>query len=398
MATYLGRRGIDTWSTPDERPKDYLSQAFKLWPDEGQVTNVLGGKLGSVDTVTDPHFAAFEESLPTMAWTVNGAQAAGDAVIEIDAPGAEPAKGLKGGDMLMDETSGEVVRVDSDPTAPYLSFVVTRHWNATNPGGAIANDSILRWIGSAYGDGARAPQAVSMSKTTVWNYIQTFEEPADITEMAEDTETRPAKPWPELKAEALLRIKLKMDMAWLFGEPTETTDADGNRLSTTGGFNHFLSTNVVDWVAGASMDDFESWLAGLFKYGSKSKFAVGGMECLLTLNALFRAHSVQNWRIDETPTKVGGMKLTSYVSTFGTITFAHLPQLSESVKFTSWMFVMDQAYAGLVRTRRGALDFRDNVQERDRTSHKGFWIARMGLRIAQEKVHGLAKNLTFWKP
>jgi hypothetical protein len=117
-STVFGMRGTGDWATPDERPKSYREMAFKLWPDAPSVLTYIMSKL-STRTVTDPEYKIFEWRLPDMAFTVAGEVADGTTSIVFDAPGSTPAKGLKAGDMLRDETSGEVVRILSDPVSPY---------------------------------------------------------------------------------------------------------------------------------------------------------------------------------------------------------------------------------------------------------------------------------------
>jgi hypothetical protein len=400
MASVLGRRGVADWSTPDERPKDYMGEAFKLFPDVGQLCNALSKVTnGRTNTVTDPEYKCFEWRLPDMAFTVNGSQATADTVIEIDAPGSTPAKGLKAGDILIDETSKEQVLVEADPVSPYTSIVVRRHWGGTNAGSAIANDSILRWNGSAYGDGSRAPKAVSRNHVVVTNYIQTFKETANMPRIAEGMSTRPQKPWPQLKAEALERLKIKMEYAFLFGVAAEDSDADGNRLSTTAGITSLVTTNVFDYSStGISLDDFEDAMASIFKYGSKEKLAVGGNGAMLILNRMFRKNNMGTWAMNQVQNKAGGMRLTEYAHPFGSLMFAPSTLMTQSTAWTSWLVVVDLDNVDMVKMPNGNIAFHDNAQETDRSSHKGYYEAMLGLRLGLEECHGVLKGLTTFRP
>lgn len=395
MATYLGRRGVGTWSYPEERPKDMLGYTYKLWPDISQIVNVLGRQLGAGDVVRDPHYACWDEPLPDMAFTVNGAVADGVSVIVFDAPGVTPCKGLKAGDMLYDETSDEIVIVESNPTAPYLSVAVTRHVGGTNPGAAIANDSVLRWCGSAYGDGSRAPMAVSQNPTSVWNYLHTEKETCEVDWMADEMTTRPVKSYTQLKEEALMRLKIKMESALFWSVASEGTDGEGNRRSTMNGLNALITTNRDDYTStGVSKDDLDDAFAEIFRYGERrERFAAGGMGAMLTLNRIFETHSVSNWQVTDRVTKVGGMALKSYMHPFGTLHFAMSQLLSESAVWTYDLFVVDPLCARMVKSPSGAPKFHDNVGDPDRDARKGYWRSVFGLRLGQEKRHGLLRGL-----
>jgi hypothetical protein len=386
--TVFGMRGTGDWATPDERPKSYREMAFKLFPDAPAVLTYIMSKLPT-RTVTDPEYKIFEWRLPDMAFTVNGEVAISATTIVFDAPGSTPAKGLKAGDMLRDETSGEVVRVLADPVDPYTSITVSRYWGSTNSGAVITDNSVLRWVGSAYEEGSRGPTAISRTHSVVTNYTQIFKDLVKVTKTAERTKTRPQKPWPQLKGECLERIMYKIEYAMLYGVDAETTGPDGEALRSTAGIRHLLSTNVTDFSTGVDLDTFEDGLEQVFKYGSKTKMGLCGNRALNIINRMVTRNSMLTYSMESLPkSQTYGLNVTRLRCPFGTLNLVPHPLMTESAAWTKDMFILDTKYIEQVVMAGGDLSWEDNVQLPDEHARKGMYIGELGLSLAMEEVHG----------
>jgi len=390
MAAIFGMRGTGTWDSPDYRPKNYRETAFKLFPDSPAPFTYMLSKLPS-RTTDDPEYKIFEWRLPDMAFTVNGQVAASATTIVLDAPGSTPAKGLKAGDMLRVESgsNNEVVRVIADPISPYTSVVVERYWGSTNPAGTIADDAILRWVGSAYEEGSRGPTALSRTPAVVTNYTQIFKDAVKVTKTAEHTRTRPFKPWAQLKGECLERIMIKCEYAALYGVKAETTGPDGEPLRTTAGLKSLITTNVVDFSSGVDLDTFEDAMESVFKYGSKTKLALCGNRALNILNRMVSRNSMLTYQLKEVDSKQSyGLQVTKLISPFGTLGLVTHPLMTESAAYTKDVFIVDMKYVEQVIMAGGDIDWDDNVQLPDEHARKGQYVGELGLSLALEEVHG----------
>lgn len=386
--TVFGMRGTGDWATPDERPKNYREMAFKLFPDAPAVLTYVMSKLPT-RTVTDPEYKIFEWRLPDMAFTVNGEVAINATTITFNVPATTPTKGLKAGDMLRDETSGEVVRVLADPVSPYLTATVVRYWGGTNTGAVITDDSVLRWVGSAYEEGSRGPTAISRTHTVVSNYTQIFKDLVKVTRTAERTKTRPQKPWPQLKGEALERITYKIEYAMLYGVDAETTGPDGEALRSTAGIRHLLTTNVTDFSSGVDLDTFEDGLESVFKYGSKTKMGLCGNRALNIINRMVTRNSMLTYNMESLPkSQTYGLNVTRLTCPFGTLNLVPHPLMTESAAWTKDMFVLDMKYIEQVVMAGGDLEWEDDIQLPDEHARKGQYIGELGLSLALEEVHG----------
>src|SRR3990172_2695045 len=123
MAAILGLRGTGDF-TSDERPKNWREMLLKLFPNGEAPLTALLSMLKSQPT-DSPEFNWWEKGLPTQRMKVNGAQTAGDTAIEVDSG----AKDAVAGSLLLNETSGEILRVTTDPTTD-VGLTVERSWGA----------------------------------------------------------------------------------------------------------------------------------------------------------------------------------------------------------------------------------------------------------------------------
>lgn len=398
---FAGMLGGASLTTPDVRPKDWGSTAVVLFPDIKAKLAVLMQKLPK-KVVVDYEHKDFEKRLGDFAYTVNGA--IGDTTtttIVIDAPGTYPAKTLKAGDVLHNETTNEQYYVTQDPVSPYTSIVVTRGAFGSTAAN-IGDDQILRKIGTAYGAGTNAPTANFREPEVVTNYLQIFKETAEIDGSTLATETRP---WNNLKAElqaqALERMLINMELALLFGTGAATTDAMGKRLSTMKGCNELITTNRFDYTTTGNigLTDFEDDLQSLFKYGSGTKVMICGNTCFAVLNRMASRNSLMSYTANDVPRdQTWGLKFTEWHSPFGTLMLIPSPLLSESAAWTSWGFALDMKYLKYAHLKGRDLKFMADKQEPDMDGWKGYFLAEIGLKLTMEEVHGVFMGLTNYVP
>jgi len=391
---YFDMQGTGDWSTPDLRPKNYRQAAFKLFPDSPTPFTKFLSMTKSRMT-SDPDYKIFEWRLPKMAWIMNGATAASTTTaLTFVATGAEtttPAKGLKAGDLLKDETSGEIVLVSVDPADPWTTVEVVRHWGGTNAGAVIADASVMRWVGSAYSEGSNAPTAISRRATVVTNYTQIFKDTADVTGTAEQTEIRPMKPWPQLKGEALERHMQKMELALLHGVQYETTGANGKPLRTTGGFRTLVVAGLgsaVDMSA-LSVTKLENALQTVFTYGSKRKMMLTGYTALNYINKVVRENTQFQFNAPLPAEQTYGLNVRELVCPFGTLGIIPHPLMAESALYTTEGYIIDPKYVEQVIMRGRDTKWKDNAEANDADERKGYYQTECGLSLALPEVHSV---------
>jgi len=393
--TIANMRGSGDWTVPDHRPKDWLQKAFQLFPEGNAKLVYLLSKLPR-RAIRDYEFNIFEDRLPDMSFTVNGEVAINATTINIDAPATNLVKGLKAGDELLDETSGEIVRVVANPSSPWTSITVERYIGASNTGATIATDSILRWSGSAYGEGTQAPASRTRNPDRVTNYLQIHKETAKITGSAMEMESRPFKAaWTREKALALERYVNKMEYSFMFSAKADSTDAEGNRLSTTNGLYRVISTNSTDFSTnGVSLDALEDALETIFKYGSDQKVFLCGNRALTIANRVVARNTMGNWALESVPKKESyGLRVKRWYTPHGEFVLMPHKLMTQSAAHKKWAWILDTKYMELVYMQNRFTKFKDNAQLPDEDARKGYYQGELGIGLALEETHGVFQGM-----
>ena len=394
--TVFGMNGSGNWADPELRPQNYRELAFKLFPDSPSPFTKILSKLPSSNT-DDPYYHIFEWRLPKMAFVLNGDHATAVTTLVLENTGTEPvdpAQGLKEGDLLKDETSGEIVLITTAPSSPWINIIVQRHWGGTNAGSAITDTSVLRWVGSAYEEGVGAPGAVSKRASVVLNYTQIFKDTADITGTAEQMKTRPMKPWPQLKGEALERHMIKMEYAMLHGIQHAEAGVD-HEIRTTGGFREQIGAaqGVVD-MSSVTIDMLENEMQTSFTYGSDVKIGLVGYTALNYINKLVRTNTQFQFNHPLPKEQTYGLNVTELRSPFGSLMLIPHPLMAESALYTTELYIIDPKYVEYVSMRGRDTKWKDNAQANDVDGRKGFYQTEAGMRLALPEVHSVWTGLS----
>ena len=408
--TIYGMQGTGDWETPDNRPKDYRQLAFKLFPDSPTPFTFILSKLGQ-RVVRDPEFKFFEWRLPKQTWIVETEVAFSAAKGDVDTvelktttedsgEPTDPARYLKIGDLLINETTGieyvRVVGITDDDT-----ITVSRYWGDTATAGTtvIAADAVLRWAGSAYEEGSSAPTAITRKPTTVTNYTQISKDAAEVTGTALSTEFRPfSAVWAQEKAQALERHMMKLEWMLLHGVKDEVTGSGGKPLRSAGGFRQFVSDAgyETDMSGTLTIEKLENGCMAAFKYGSKNKLAFMGNHALNIINRVIRENTQFQFRADVPKNKTYNLDVQVLRTPFGTLNIMAHPLLTESDVFTKDVYIIDTKYANYVKLRNRDTKWleRKQMDDDDLTdSTLGQWQTEGSLELALPETHAVWKNL-----
>ncbi len=195
MAAVAGLRGTGDWAT-DERPKNF--REYILWrnPNGSAPLFALMAKMADEST-DDPEFVWWDEPLDIVRLQVNGAltNVATTCVVDSGDPSAASpdarwglGRHLKAGDLLIVEPAAEpqvqvaeIVMVTA--VASDTSFTISRGVAGTTAA-AIADNSFLTKIGSAYEEGSNAPAGATRNPIKYFNYTQIFKTAYEATRTA----------------------------------------------------------------------------------------------------------------------------------------------------------------------------------------------------------------------
>jgi Family of unknown function (DUF5309) len=324
MAAFLGLRGTGDF-TSDERPKNYREKILQLFPNGEAPLTALLSMLKSQPT-DDPEYNWWEKRLPLqrMLASVGGALST-DVTINVDSHAKDAVKGT----VLMNESTGERMYVDQDPTSDTAIHVI-RGFGTTAAQAVTAADAITI-IGSAYAQGAGVPTSRSYSPDKPFNYTQIFRTSLDLTRTARKTRLRwdNTGPYREARREALQLHSIEMEKGFIWGQRYATIGSNGKPLYTTAGVNTFLETNIGGaFAVNGALDEetLDILMEDVFRYGSNEKLALCGSTFLRALTTLGK----RNGTLNVVPSdRTYGMKVVEYITAFGTLMLKNHPLMSQ---------------------------------------------------------------------
>jgi len=286
---------------------------FNLEPDEAPFVTLLS-KIRK-EATQDVAFSWFEDA-SIGKWTqINNAGAAYDdstATVVVD-----DADIFQIGDLVLCVTGGEILRVTGvDPTGGAAQHIdISRAFGTTiAAAGGLANNQYLVRLGQSMSEGYTVGDQLITTKTKVDNYVQIFSRPVQLTETANAVATYGGNRRNYERKKVGVDIKRDIEAAFLFGEPFYT--ATGPKYAT-GGIKHFMSSVSPSLNAAGVLhqDDFDSWLADAFAYGSSEKFLFASPLILAQMNAWTYSYV----RTDPGARTDWGIKYTTYVCPFGNV-------------------------------------------------------------------------------
>ena len=189
---------------------------------------------------------------------------------------------LRLGHILINDRTGEVIRVQASPTTTTVS--VYRTFGTT--GGTVEATDRLIISGSAEEEGADAPPSRTIRDNEGYNSIQLFKHTVNISGTMDSVSTYGEKLLATERKRQMTEHKKALERAMCFGEISSgKTGADGKPVRTMRGAfgpGGFIATNRYDMSGGYTEDDFSAYAQEIFDAGDGSdvKWAFGGRTAL----------------------------------------------------------------------------------------------------------------------
>ncbi|MHC4517381.1 MAG: SU10 major capsid protein, partial [Planctomycetota bacterium] len=215
---------------------------------------------------------------------------------------------------------------------------------------------------------------------------------------AQQTRTRPFKPWPQMKAECLERFMIKHEKQVLRGAKKEVLTGSHPKR-TFGGLEEFI-TETKDFNGSVSLNDLEDQLQIAFKYGSKDKGFVCGNTAVKILNRVARNHAALNFDMTDRMNKdqTFGLAVTEWITPFGILRIIPHNLMSESDVYTQDGYVLDFKYIQRVKLRGRDIKWNGKAQENDRDGQKGYYQGELGFSLALPEVHQKWTEMSAFAP
>ena len=386
MAAILGLRGTGDF-TSDERPKNWREKLLYLFPNgEAPLTAILS--MLKSESVNDPEYNWFNKRMPTQRMRLNGQHLAAVTTLTVDSG----AKDSVTGTIILHETSGELLKVVSDPTID-TELEVLRSYGSV-AAGTLADDDYLTIIGNVHAEGDDSPSGRSYAPTKYFNYTEIFRTALEMTRTAKKTRLRwdTSGAYREAKREALMLHSIEMEKAFIWGEAVEGTGANGKPERMTGGILSFLSTNINgDFAVAGALDEptWETLLEQIFRFGSTEKLALCGSTFLGAINTIAKRNGTLNLVPQD---KTYGLKIVEYLSPFGTIMLKSHPLFNQHPVWRKNALILD--VKNLVYRYIDDTMFIKNRQGNGQDLSKDEFLTECGLEVEFEETHAYVTGVT----
>ena len=376
---FFGMRGTADWVT-DQRPKDWRETVLYLYPNGDAPLTALTAAMKS-ERATDPEYYWWTKGLPTQGGAVTGvytntalnaAYVSGGVAtdtIYLKMAAATANHFRAGHVVLMRDASDYTVDVVGKCTAApvingansYLTVKLLEADDNSSLGDLSDCDSCLI-IGNVNEEGAGMPRSISYDPVKYYNKTQIFRTSLEITRTARRTKLRTYDQYKEAKREALELHSIEMEKAFMWGIMTENTGDGGKPERTTKGLINWIREAAADGatIANYTLDDAyateagiggmtwlqggEAWLDNIcehiFRHGNDQRMAYVGSGVILAINKLIKANTTSKFELT-TKTMAYGIKVTEWVTPFGTIALKRHPLFSYDSVTRNMMVVFD---------------------------------------------------------
>lgn len=257
---------------------------------------------------------------------------------------------------------------------------------------SVADNAYLTNCGSAAGEGARRYAAVQSVPGLAKNVVQTFRKTIEVSGrlqrtglVTEDERARQRK----VKLEEQAR---DIEHALIFGAyDAGTNDADGRRVTTTGGLLQSISTNVDNIGGAMSWNRFREFAEVAFSKGAREKLLISGATMFAAV------HTIVAGKVQVGLVNVYGLRLQRIITEWGD--FLMYPHRGLKGAYAGYGIAVDPSQAeirtlGAAETGTGLPYLKQNVGENDQDGAADEWFAELGLQFGAEDFHAVAKGVT----
>jgi hypothetical protein len=380
MATVTGQRGT-TLVAAEQRDID-MAEAISLLRPSASPLTVLS-KRAEQKATGDVKFKWEEDDLEPRFDAINGTTGTGTSIVVDN--GAYFAEH----DLVIVTRTGEMFRVQA--VAGNVLTSVERGVGST-AADLLDNDE-LYIIGSAQPEGDSSKPARSSNPSNVYNYTQIFRKPWDSTGTwrASRNKTRP-KDWDFQAKKSGIEHARDIELSFMFGYRSEDTSGSQPRRTTKGAVR-YVTTNVTDAGGTFTETEFNTVMRGAFEYDAGSeKLGLASNLVIGVLNA-FAMGKLETRQGESTY----GLKVTRYLSPWGTIDLVPHPELRGAV-YGGYLLILDMEqvkYRYLANEDENRnTHVRENIQAADVDGRKDELLTEAGLQFGQEKRHALVTGIT----
>lgn len=305
-------------------------------------------------------------------------------------------------DLLFNTTSQDISLVTAIVSATNIS--VTSNIGDDSyvaPSPSYSNSDVLYNIGNAYLDGSGAGTPLHIVEDEKTFYLQIFKDAIEFSDRYLKTELYQGDPWANARKQLEQEHMLNMEHAFFFGRPSVTRDPTTGKLTTTtGGLNHYLDVNRIDFNGDASTTKafidsvmIESMREGHSGFENKemaTKTMFASHKWLKVFNQF--GDNANIYRVVEPSEKTFGLRLMQYQGSWGLLNVINAPVLNRP-ELSEFAFVLDLEHLRRANFKGRDTKYDDNIQLPDADSRKAQYLSDCGLCVELTPAHTVFENL-----
>ena len=400
-ATNAGRT-TSTSSSEERLIVDAVDKIFLLEPNKHPLVTLLTnvGKVwdgkawkgtGMLKRATgNPEFKWFEDFYGGRYAKVNATYNSGDDPVTITVTGAGSSSAyiFTVGDVVKNARTGENLLVAS--IASTTTITADRAFGTTTATAGAVGDGLFI-VGNANEENGGARNVNSTRATPQTNVTQIFKTTIALSNTEKEANLYGGKDLPYQRAKKGTEHALDIERAFWWGEKTSSdTGAQGHPRRGTGGVLEFINSGnsyVQNQSGPLTAPDFNTFLREGFTYGNDTKMLFAGGIVLQAINEIARGQILMK-PVETTY----GMKISTWVTAFGTINIVHNPLFVQD--YAGYAFMMDmESFAYRFMNNRDT-SLQTNIQAPDADGEVDQYLTECGLQREQASKHALLLGVT----
>lgn len=296
---------------------------------------------------------------------------------------------------------GDLVHVPDTKEIWLVTAVATNTLTVTRAFGETAavlvEDNEPLWIiGNAFEEGAGKPTIKTTKVGTDFNYTEIFREPFGTTRTEENSATYGDEGLARLRKKHAIEHMLQIERSFWFGERKEDLTGTHPKRASRGVMRNLLAAGsgatTVDAAGTFTTTEMETFMRGLFRFGSSTKFIFASRLAMSVISE-FARNQLQMFPEDQ----VYGISIMSWLSPHGMaklITNNLFTGTGTDQVWGGWMVGLDLAdlkYRFLTNSDtklyigRQANDIDGTIDE---------YLTECGLQLNHPRFHGYVKGIT----
>ena len=315
----------------------------------------------------------------------------GEIVLVLTGAGSSSAEIFTIGDVVKNARTGENMLIGNAGSGAGITIAdAGRAFGTTGAATPLAGDGLFI-IGNANEEngGARAVNSTRVTPQT--NYTQIFKTTIALSNTEKEANLYGGKDLPYQRAKKGTEHALDIEKAFWWGQKTASfTGAQGHIKRGTGGIHEFImagNSYVQNQGGPLTAPDLNTFLRESFTYGNNEKIMFAGGIVLQAINEIARGQ-IQTKPLDTTY----GMKISTWVTAFGTINIVHNPLFVQDYASYAFMLDMESFVYRFLNNRDTSLQ--TNIQAPDADGQVDQYLTECGLQREQAAKHSLLLGVT----